>query len=787
MFQDLRFVLRSLASNKRYTFLVLLTLGLGLGLSTAAYSVLHGRFLRGLPYSGADNLMRIHKIDVNNDDLAVSLREVRSWQEHQRAFTTLAAWHGLTIDMAVDATPTQRYNGSFVGEGVLEQLQVQPVQGRFFTPEEFRPGAPAVVLLGHSVSQDRFGEEDPVGRVVRIYGQPATVVGVMPPGFQFPLRQSMWMPLAQSPSFQAAGEDLIVQVVGRLRGRDTEAAQTELTSILSNNQPADDGRMRVEPYSEGYTDTQLRDQHVKLLALIVGLLLLCCANVTNLMLTRTLGRLPEISLRASLGASRWRLIRLVTSESVILSVLSGLLGLGIAEFVTHRYLQLEGQDDGFPFWTSVKLDINVFLVVLLAAIGVGLMCGLLPAIRTLSQGITSGVGRAQGADVKLSFLRQALVAGQVALCITLLLATGLVVRSFHGLQAQGFGVQPEGILTAGLSLFGEDLPDDTARLQTFDEIGRRIGTLPGVESYGWTYTLPGHFHRTGRFTLEGSDQVGDERPSMRFSIVTPGFFRTLDLQPLHGRLFEDRDRADSESVILINARFAKKYFPEQQALDQRIQVSGQWRTVVGVVPDLILGNIEGEDTEAMYLPLSQLPVVSLNLVVRSEGSLEALMPLVRREVNAVVPNRPVLDLRPMEQVLTEATRPYRASALVFSSVGILALGLAMMGLYANLSSFVLYQRRNLGIRMAVGADRKRILFWVLGQGGKLLLLGLGAGLLISLNLTQVMGSFLYKMSPWAPGLFASVAIGFALLGLLACLAPAVRASRMDPTILLRAE
>lgn len=622
-----------------------------------------------------------------------------------------------------------------------------------------------------------------MGREIKIDDRFATITAVMPPGFRFPINQDFWLPLAQSPSLQSQDEDMKLQVVASLPADRVSAAQTELAGLMPEGSLREGTRIRVQRYTDAYTSAQLRDQHFKLLALMCSLLLLCCANVANMVLNRTIGRSHELAVRASQGASRWHLLRLVVFEAMVLATGGGLLGLGVAWLAIDRYVLLTGEDR-LPFWSRVELDTHVFLVCLSGTLLLGVCCGLLPALAAIRRDSDSGVLRVRAVDSRSERVRQTLVVAQVALCIALLLATALVVKSLYSLH-QGLGFQPERILTAGLSLFNEDFSDDKARLRGFADVAHRVQGLPGVEAAGWTFTLPGKPQMKGYFGLEGEEYADGQYPMMRFSIVTPGFFRVFDLQPLEGRLFDAGDRGDGLQVLLVNARFAEKYFGTREVLGRRVLISGVWRTVVGVVPNLLLGSIEGEDTESVYLPLQQYPVPWLSLVLRSQGPAEDLVPLLRREVAAVVPGQPLNSVRTMPEILAEATRSFRASTQVFAVLGLVATCLALLGLIANLTGFVVRKQREIGIRMALGADHRRTLVWVLGQGGRLLSIGIVLGLLVSLNLTHLMESFLYRMSPWAPWLFAGTTASFVLLGILVCLFPALRAARLDPARLLR--
>lgn len=790
MKNDLLFVFRSLLSRKPYTVVIVLTLSLGLGLTTTAYSVVYGRFLRGLPFPDSDRVMRIAKLDAKGSELGITLREFRSWQGAQQSFEQLSAWQGLAFDLSGPEGPPERVNGACISEQMLQLVHVPPVLGRDFSAEDHRAGAPPVVILGHSLWSRRFGGRDVIGTTVKIYGRPTTIIGVMPPDFLFPIKQSLWLPLAQSPQLELSGEDLAVQVLGRLKDQaGAREAQAELALLSPAGSLPAGGRVAIQGYTEAYTNAQLRHQHWMMLAAVLGLLLLCGANVANLMLGRTLERHRELALRTALGASRRQLVRLLLLESCGLAVASGVLGLLIAKVLTANYLLLAG-DRGINFWSRVTLDWHVFAAAFGITALIGVACGMVPAFGATHTDPVGGLrhgSRVHSRGATAGVLERLLVVGQIALCIGLLTATGLVVKSFYSLQQTHFGFAADRILFSAISLYGSDFPDSASRLRAFDEIQEAVQRLPGVEAAGCTFNIPGVPASTVPFGLEGTEYAEGSEPSVLFSVVTPGFFQAFDLATLQGRLLDATDTASSEPAVIVNSRFAATYFPGEAALGKKVRVGGALRTVVGVVPNMLIGKIEGEQAETLFLPLSQYPLSSIGLVIKTTGPPQAWMPQVRHAVGQIAPNQPLINMRPMTEVMAEATRFYRASTLVFTVLGALATLLALLGLYANLSSFVSRKAPEIGIRMAIGASRQRIITWTLRQGGALLGLGLALGLAVGLSFIHVMKAFLFKMQPWDPGLFTVVACSLFAAGILACLMPALRAARLDPLVVLRAE
>ncbi len=804
----LRLAARSLARRPGTVILGVLALGLGIGLSTTFFSALRGVFLRPLPFVEADRLVQI---DVSQRAAGIARRpppveDVLLWQEEARSLAGLAAWQGVGMTLSGGEAPADRRNGAWVTHDLFPLLGVRPALGRGPLPEDTLPGAPKVVVVSDEVWRAFLGgERAAVGRSLRLHGEPATVIGVMPAGFHFPLSQDFWLPLSLEalrgrPSWG-------VQVVARLAGGvSVKAAQAELDGLLARGSGAPEGfAATVRPYVKGYTDPELRRTLWALMVAVIGVLLVACANVGTLLLARGLSRGGELALLEALGAGRRRLLASSLAEAALVAGAGGLLGVAVAALGTtllDRWLAPLLRS----FWVDIRLDLPALAFALGASVAACLAAGLLPAWRlSRSQPATLLKTQAHGTTAPgRGRVESWLVAGQLALSAALLLATGLVGESAWRLARVDQGFEPRGLLAAGLSLPPALYPDAAARTQAVDQLGERLAAVPGVEAVAFASSLPLERGKAESFEIEGREGVGPPLRAYRIG-VTPRFFATLGVAPRAGRDFTTADGAGEEAVAILDERFLRRLGESAGSWELRLREvtasgPGAWRRVVGVAPglgsDLTPDHVRGflpvvswtresELLPTVYVPLAQAPPFWATLLVRAAGDPLALAPRLRQELGAFDPDLALVGLTTLDEEIRSWTWDYRLFGRVLALFAAVALGLVGLGLFGAASVAVAARTRELGLRAALGAQPGRLRRAVLGEGLGTLALALGAGLGLGVGLAWALGTLLFAVEPWEPRVLGVVVAVLAGSVLLARLAPARRAARVDPAAVLR--
>jgi predicted permease len=672
---------------------------------------------------------------------------------------------------------------------------VQPVLGRAFRPEDERPGAPAVVVLSGELWRQRFGGDPGVlGRVIRISGAPATVVGVMPPGFRFPLNQYFWQPLRLD---LAERQNYPLQVVARLRhGVSPRQAGAEFRALggrlLVPPGVAPGFHVRIVPFVEAYVDQELRSRQWLMLGAIFGVLLIACVNVAHLLLARAVDRAPEMAVRSALGAGRWRVASELLAESLVLAAAGGLAGLGIARGAIALYRRLMG-NDLVSFWVDIRLDAPVFLFALGLTLLAALIAGALPALHAARSDpgeILKDQSRGS-TGLRLGRSSRLLAVAEIALSCALLVPTGLTVKSLVKLSRLDLGFSPDRVLTAGVSMDGPAYDGEAARRRYFEELGRRLTGLPGVRTVAFASVLP--LERlvapTQPVTLESRPEAGGA--AARWASVSPPYFQLFGLRLLAGRLFSAADREGASPVAVVSRSFAERFFPGRSPLGQRLRTGGAdhpWRTIVGVVPNLALGGLDGDPSQpAMYFPWDQVPIWGGAVAIRTANPATALTATLRRQAAAVDPDVPLAGVATLDEVLRGAAEPYTRAGALFGLLGGCALLLAAVGLYGVMAFAVARRTREIGVRMALGARGADVRRLVLRSGLAQLGVGVALGLFLAAALARLLAASLFQVRPWDPAVFVLAPVVLIAAGLLACLLPAARAARVDPIESLRSE
>jgi putative ABC transport system permease protein len=804
--RDLRLALRQALKNPAFTLAAVVTLGLGIGAATAIFSMVDAILLRPLPFQEQDRLVSVwgEMKQRGQTFVEISIQDYTGWRDHNESFSDLALVATNDADVALTGRDEPLHvRARLTSDNLFQVLGAQAFLGRTFLPgQEDKPGV-NVVLLSHGFWQRHFGSDPAVvGRQILLDGAPNIVVGVMPRGFHYPDEADLWATLSGIYAVPKLIDLRIFHAVGRLKpGATLEQARQDLLRISKQME-------REHPATnQGYSSQLLPltyeilgDTRPALLLLLgaVGLLLLiACANVAGLLLARAAGRQKETAIRTALGAQRARLIRQLLTESLLLALLAAGLGLLLA-WGGLRVIVAIGPGD-IPRLDEVGLDGRVIGFSLLAALVTAALFGLAPAFQTASPDLTAALkeGGKSSASRHTSRLRNLLVAGEVALALVVLVMAGLVLRSFAELQRTDLGFRPQNLLTFRLTLYGSTYPEAHAWTNLFQSVLERVRALPGVEGAALVLLRPlsGPIGWDYDFTVEG--QTPDQQasnPSSNHERVSPGYFTTMGIPLLQGRDFAATDTPGSQLVAIVNKSTADRFWPGQDPLGKRLrwgralQTDSLWLTVVGVVGDARYREIEAVRPD-LYVPFAQDPHWAMDVVLRTANDPLRLARPVAEAVRSIDPNLPVANLTTMEQEISDSIARPRLRTLILALFAGLSLVLAAVGLYGIIAYSVAQRSQEIGIRMALGADRGRVQRLVLTQGLGLTLAGLAAGLAgaAALAATGWLGSLLYNVAPHDLLTFAVVPLLLVAVALLASLLPARRATRVDPLVVLRAE
>ena len=801
---DLRFGVRLLLKSPAVTAVSVLALTLGIGLTATMFSIVYGALLRGLPFEQPERLLHLEGNNLARDiqSMEVSIHDYTDWRAQQRSFEDIAAFYTGTVNLS-GTERAERYDGAFITANAFDLLRVRPILGRTFREGEDAPGAEPVIVIGHTLWQSRYaGSPSVIGQTVRVNGAPATIVGVMPEKFEFPLSQDVWVPLRLDPVQLKRGEGQTLEVFGRLRdGGSADAAVAELNGIarrLALEHPATNEGVGVsiKPYTEEYIGDEPRTLLLTMLGAVFFVLLIACANVANLLLSRAAMRSKEVGIRTALGASRGRVIRQFLAEAFLLSAAGATLGLGVASLGVRLFNDaIAGTNP--PFWIDIRLDWGVLLFVIAVAFVSSLISGAIPAIQASRADVNEILkDESRGSSsFRIGRLSKALVMFEIALSCGLLVGAGLMIKSVAQLRSVDFGFSVDDVFTARVGLFETDYPDDASRIRFAEELASRVASLPGVEAAAITSNLPGMGSGRSQFAVDGVAYAEDrDYPLARRIVISPAFFETFRVRPLQGRTFRLEDRDGGPPTAIVNQSFARKHFGGESALARRIRLGGAestqpWATIVGVVPDMYAGGLgEGNRTpEAIYLPVSQQALRFMSITARTRGNPGDLSPRVREAVSAIDPDLPIYFVRSLREAIDQTTWFYRVFGTIFMLFGIVALFLAAIGLYAVMAFSVSRRTREVGVRMALGAQGRDVVRLIFRQGALQIAVGMAIGLALAAGVSRLLTIVLFEVQPRDPAIFAGVVLVLSTVGLVACFVPARRATRIDPMIALRQE
>ena len=797
-FQDLRYGLRSLRKKPGFTLTAVIALALGIGANTAIFSVINGVLLRSLAYRDASSIVMVWEKNIRGgrSQNSVSPANFLDWQKQSRSFEQIAAtWDtrsNLTSAGEPEEIQVQRVSADF-----FSVLGVSPQRGRSFTKEEDQPDRNTVVILSDDLWQRRFGGNPAIiGQPVTMNGWSMTVIGVMPPGFHFLNTQvQAWIPIALDPANEWRKSGRFLRSVARLKaGVSVQQAQAELDAIGTQLEVA------YPDYNKGWGVNlvpmheqivgDIRPVLLVLLAAVAFVLLIACANVANLLLSRAASRQKELALRAALGADRLRLIRQMLTESVLLALMGGALGVGLAYWGIQVLIALA--PDNIPRLTEITIDPRVLAFTFGISLLTGVLFGLVPALQSSRPDLNDALKEgARGSSGGNRVVRNIFVVAEMALALVLLVGAGLMLRSFSQLHQVKTGFETENVLTLRVQLPIRKYAEPRQRAEFFKRAEERIATLPGVKSVGAISYLPltGLASNTAFQLATEPQRPPTELPGTEVRAITPGYFKAMGIPLLKGRNFDERDGGDSR-VLIINETLAKKYFPNQNPIGQRLII--HWEPdfadeIVGVVGDVKETALEQEPNAAIYWPHPREPYQFMTFVLRAAMDPAPLSAAVAKEIHAIDPDQPVSDVRMLDQVVAKSIARPRFNTLLLAIFAGVALILASVGIYGVMNYSASQRTQEIGIRMALGAKPADIFRLVVGHGMKLTAAGIAIGVIASLVLTRVMSNLLFGVTATDLPTFLGVSALLTAVALLANYIPARRATRVNPVVALRYE
>jgi predicted permease len=806
LLQDLRYGLRVLLKRPGFTVVAVVTLALGIGANTAIFSLVSAVLVRPLKYRDAERLVMVWETPpvagLAHDNPATG--NYSDWKAQSHAFEDMAAVDQRTYDLTGDGEPEKIFAFG-VTANFFPLLGATPELGRAFTNEEDRPGAARVAVISHGLWQTRFGgERSVVGSDIMLDGEKYSVVGVMPHDFQFEFPDvGVWVPAALTPEQLSNHSDHYLEVVARMKpGVTAEQASEDVRAIMLRiaalypNDAQGVGAVAV-PLREQLAG-DVRRPLTLLLVAVALVLLIACANVAGVLLSRAAARRREMALRAALGASRRRIVRQLLTENLLLGGAGGLLGSLLALWAFAFLGQLI--PPGLRGMVELKLDVPVLLFTLAVSLLAGFVFGLAPALHAsgvdLNEALKQGGARA-GLGAGQRRLRGAFVVSQVALALVLLVGAGLLIQTLYRLRGQYSELRPETILTARTQLAGNRYKEHAQRVGFYEQVLARVKSLPGVVAAGYTTAVP--LTRKGGsngLSIEGRDNGPSSNWNANQRQVSPDYFRALGLPLREGRAVTEQDDEHAPPVAVVNETMARTYWPGESAVGRRFKIGtpdspNPWMTIVGVVADVRQMGADEPVKAEMYVPYRQGSAFRFfyprDLVIRTSVAPSTLAPALRAAVHDVDPQQPVAGVRTLDEVLGRETAQRRVGVVLLTAFAALALLLAALGIYGVLSYFVVQHTPEIGVRMALGARPRDVLRLVVGKGMALALAGVLLGLAGSLALTRLMSSLLFGVNATDPLTFCLIALLLMLVALAACLLPARRATRVDPIVALRYE
>ncbi|HEX7117855.1 MAG TPA: ABC transporter permease [Longimicrobiales bacterium] len=801
LLQDVRFAFRTLVKSPGFAAAAVLTLALGTGANTAIFSFVDTMLLRPLPFEEPDRLVMVWQDERERGSIPkewTSPPNFVDWRAQNATFDAMAAFTGAAFTLTGDEQ-AERISGAQVAAGFFDVLRVRPLLGRTFTAGDEAPGAPRVAVLSYGLWQRRFdGDPGVVGNTVRLGGEPYTVIGVLPSGFEFPYltQAELWAPLQDIENL-CGRRCIFLRVVGRLAdGVTPERAQADLNTVmarLAEAYPQANRGIRVALTTlHEEVAGPVRPALLALLGAVGFLLLIGCANVANLLLARAARRETEIAVRGALGAGKGRLARQLLTESLLLAAFGGIAGVLLGTWGIDGLVALV--PPGTPRVDEVGLDVRVLGFAALVSLATGAIFGLAPVLHVM-RGSTVGALRdgrrgAAGGSRRQRRVRDVLAVGELALSLVMLVGAGLMLRSFVEMRRVDPGFRTDHVLTARLSVPGARYAAAADVTGFYDRLLGRLAAAPGVRSAAANSTLPltGSLNDTG-FLLEGQPEPppGESRPVALIQAVTPDYFDALGIPLRRGRTFDATDRRDAPPVVIVDETLAGRYFPDENPIGRRIDVNGEVREIVGVVGAVLHTGIRGEVRPTIYAPHTQFTTRAMSIVLHTATDPLQLAGVLRAELRALDPTLATSEVTTMARLAAESVADARMYAILFAVFAAVALLLAAIGVYGVIAYSVAQRTAELGLRMALGADRATLLGMVVGHGLTIAALGAGIGLAGAFGLTRLIAGLLFGVRPTDPATFVGVTAVLGGVAMIASYLPARRATEVDPMVALRTE
>ena len=807
LIQDLRFALRQMGKRPGFTAVVVLTMALGIGANAAIFSVLDAVLLRPLPYSEPQQLIKVWTrftgIGMPNDQNWVSAPEFRDIQQLNHSFTDLAAIGGGSFNLGVKGSP-QRVVGASVSPSLFSMLGTQPLIGRTFLAEEAQPGRDHEVVLSYGLWRRVFaGNPNVVGTSIDIDGVPMSVVGVMPAGFAYPDETEIWGPLAFSPNDLSENNrgSHGLEVLGRIKpGLTLAQVQSDMDrvgkTIIEQHKS-----YPYETYGFGIILHPLLEETVGdvkmflvvLMAAVGLVLLIACANIANLLLARATERQKEIETRMALGASGWRLSRQLLTESIVLAFVGGAVGLAITPWILRGLVAVAAKS--LPRAVDTGIDVPVLVLAAVASLATGILFGLAPALQAGRKRSFDGLksGRStEGRQPKR--LRSTLVIFETAFSLLLVAAAGLLLRSFAQVLKVDPGFRPDGVLTMRIALPDAVYSKPEQVRGFYNELINRVQRLPGVQSVGAVSALPLSGQGSSGTTTIDSQSVPleDTTPEADLRVVASDYFRAMGISLLRGRSFEARDSDTASPVAIVDESLAQMYWPNQDPIGKRLHMGDRqpnptWATIIGVVRHVHNRTLEARSRVEVYWPENQRPFGAMTLAILTSGNPMSLAPTIQREVNAIDSDLPVYRVRTMTEVMGDSLQRRRLALILLAVFAGLALLLASLGIYGVMSYAVAQRQMEIGLRMALGADRGQVMRMMIRSGMGTIVIGLVLGVILALSLTRLMSGLLFAVKAYDPLALGGAALLLIAAALIAIFIPARRAMKVNPMVALRYE
>ncbi len=817
MLRDLRFALHLIVKDRWYSGVAIVALALGIGVNATVFTLVNAVLIKGLPFNDSDSLyMLSSQRQQGGRGGSVSIADLNDWRAQTHTFVGLAAFAPNSVNVSDDRSAPQQARGAQITANTFALLGQPMLIGRDFANGEDRKGAESVVILSFDLWSTRYNRDPGVlGRSLRVDGKAATIIGVMPEGMLFPSNTEIWMPVVPRPEDESRGARYL-QVFGRLKKGVTRAqAQTEFGGIaarLASAYPETNKEftiVAVETFSERFNGGQIRVVFLAMMGAVGFVLLIACANVANLLLSRSVHRTREIAIRIALGATRWRVIRQLLVESIVLGCLGGFIGLGLA-IVGVRLFDNAVSGTGKPYWITFTFDPIVFGFLAAVCVLTGVLFGLAPALqvtRTNVNEVLKEGGRGNAGGVRARWLTGTMVVLELALTLVLLVGAGLMVRSFLKIYTLDLGIRTANLMTMRMQLPNNKYSSPEARRAFYDRLTPRLASLPGADSVSLTTSVPPFGAGRRGVDVEGRPlrKADEQAPQTTAVVISPTFFETVAVQLRRGRTFNEQDGAPGSETVIINERFAAQFFAGEDPMGRRIKFvqnpprPGQtppstpppaemWRTIVGISPSIRHADPnEADPPPVVYLPYRQDPPGFATLLVRSRLDPGSVMNAVRREVQMVDADQPVFTVQTMDQMLAQAMWPYRVFGSLFAIFAVIALVMSAVGLYAVMAYSVTQRTAEIGVRMALGAEGHQVSWLILKRGLLQLALGLTIGLAGAFGLSRVLRTILVQITPTDPVTFVSITVILTTVAVAACVLPARRATHVDPLVALRAE